>query len=130
MINIIDTTAFDIVKQTSLKIDDMETVNNFPGRTIQSTFNASIAEIGELAVEVNCETGFHYKDSGVDGVVGEAIDVMICMYDMIHHVAPNLTQQQFNEIVHVKCSKWVAGEQNRFNKHFLQSTIDSFNTRG
>jgi hypothetical protein len=46
------------------------------------------------------------KDPGADGVVGEAIDVIACMLDLIFTSRPNITDAEINAILLAKCEKW------------------------
>lgn len=52
-------------------------------RTPQKVYLHLLSELGELAEEVNIAAGELYKDPGVDGVTGEAADVMNCIADLL-----------------------------------------------
>ena len=65
-------------------------------------------EMGELAQEVMISLGKHYKQPGPDGVVGEALDVIVCMVDMIYGVYPDITESIIQEILEKKLIKWKA----------------------
>ena len=64
-------------------------------------------DIGETAEEVNIASGISYKKPGVDGVVGEAVDVMLCLLDLIHKYDPTITKEQINALAEAKCQKWL-----------------------
>src|SRR5688572_33439430 len=52
-------------------------------RTRYEVFTSLTEEVGELATEVAIAEGYSRKPVGKDGVVGEAIDVIVCALDMI-----------------------------------------------
>ncbi len=54
-----------------------------PARTGEKVFLHLVSEIGELAEEANIHSGELYKSPGVDGVVGEACDVINCLADLV-----------------------------------------------
>ncbi len=64
---------FDYVFGVSDKLKD--------GRTIADVIGHTMEELGELATEVKIADGKSYKDPGVDGIVGEAVDVIVCLLD-------------------------------------------------
>jgi hypothetical protein len=70
-------------------------------------------EMGELAQEVLISLGKHYKQPGPDGVVGEAIDVIVCMVDMIYGVYPDITEQILQEILEKKLTKWKTSQEKK-----------------
>jgi hypothetical protein len=51
-----------------------------------------LSEYGELAEEVAIATGSSYKPEGADGVVGEAIDVVLCAVDLVYVLSVTLDQ--------------------------------------
>lgn len=72
-------------------------------RTEASVTNKIIEELFELKDEVfNSDVYGH----GEDGVVGEAIDIIICALDLIKLNNPNITEEQLIEIATKKCDKW------------------------
>ena len=70
----------------------------------------TMEEVGELAEEVTISCGTSYKESGPDGVIGEAIDGIICLVDMIYvHAQKNgieITEEELIEIANKKLNKW------------------------
>ena len=73
-------------------------------RDLKSIFNHAKGEIEELHDEiVNVEIG---KPEGPDGVIGEAVDVMLCMVDIIYKRNPDITKEQIFEVICSKLDKW------------------------
>lgn len=73
-------------------------------RTLDSILDHAKGEIVEIEDEIAI-----LKDGGVpgdDGIIGEAVDVMICLIDMIYRTNPDITSDQLMAIVNAKCSKW------------------------
>ena len=79
-------------------------------RTEYTVLSHAMAELGELAEEVTISCGESYKTAGPDGVIGESIDTIICLVDMIHVHAKNqgieITEEQLIEIAKKKLAKW------------------------
>lgn len=79
-------------------------------RTEYTVLSHAMAEVGELAEEVTISCGESYKTAGPDGVIGEAIDSIICLVDMIYVHSKNqgfeLSEQQLIEIAKKKLAKW------------------------
>ena len=65
-------------------------------------------ETGELATEVAIDLGHKNREPGPDGVVGEAVDLIITAVDMINAHQPGITIEEIHAIVTRKCGKWVA----------------------
>lgn len=63
-------------------------------------------EAGEFMVEVGVELGISNKLAGPDGVVGEAADVCITCLSIVRRMFPDLTAEQFQEVVNKKLAKW------------------------
>lgn len=73
-------------------------------RTIQSAFNHAGSEMAELQSEI-----LYARDGlapGDDGIVGEAIDVIACMIDIIYQNDPNVCMDDLNSLMAKKCRKW------------------------
>src|SRR5690606_4856751 len=47
-----------------------------------------------------------YKD-GEDGIFGEAIDVILCAFDVIFLDNPQVTNEEVEDYIHKKLDKWV-----------------------
>lgn len=65
-------------------------------------------ELGELAVEVKIAHELKKGPGGKDGIVGEAIDLILCGADMIHSELGSLDNDQVKQIVMNKLAKWQA----------------------
>lgn len=76
------------------------------GRTIHDVFPYLIEEVGELATEINIKTGFSNKKPGKDGIIGESIDAIICLLDIIRLEQPDITEDHLVEIFERKLKKW------------------------
>lgn len=70
----------------------------------------TMAELGELAEEITIYKGDSYKGAGSDGVIGEAIDTILCLVDLIYvHCESQgieLTESMLQEIAERKLNKW------------------------
>ena len=83
-------------------------------RTHYSVFSKIVEEVGELALEVGIVNGDSYKQAGIDGVVGETIDVIASCVDLIYvHLKkenPDMTIIEINDlmdkIMTAKLHKW------------------------
>lgn len=80
---------------------------HMPDRSLYSIMCAATSEVGELAQEVAIESGDSYKDKGADGVVGEALDVIIACLDMIYKAKPGITEEAMIALASPKCEKWL-----------------------
>lgn len=76
------------------------------GRRAPGVLLAVMAEVGELAEEIGVEYGNSYKKAGPDGVVGEAIDAILALLDLITVHDPSLTEEQIMEMAKKKLKKW------------------------
>ena len=73
------TTAFNFVQNISRSIQN--------DRTISSIILKGFEEIGELSEELTIKYFKTYKQPGKDGVIGEAIDLLIVVADLYYIVA-------------------------------------------
>ena len=76
------------------------------GRSRYAVLAKAGEEFGELAQEVMISEGDHYKKPGKDGVIGEAIDLMVCCTDLVYSIAPEITEEEMIEILKLKLHKW------------------------
>lgn len=76
------------------------------GRTPQQILGHLMTEVGELAEEVLIDQGLSYKQAGVDGIVGESVDVILCAMDIIRVADPMLSEEELMGIVARKLYKW------------------------
>lgn len=76
-------------------------------RTLQDVLTHLMTEVGELAQEVQIAEGKSYKEHGADGVVGEAVDVIICALDIIKLYRPTIKEDyDLSRSVLPKLDKW------------------------
>lgn len=76
-------------------------------RNIQDILIHAMTELGELAQEVQIAEGNSYKQAGPDGVVGEALDVIACMVDMIYiHYGILANEEYLISLMKPKLEKW------------------------
>lgn len=61
-----------------------EVRTHLPNRAPSEVLLHLFSEFGELAEEVTIADGGSYKAQGADGVVGEAIDVILCAVDFVY----------------------------------------------
>lgn len=86
----------DIVRHFSTLIDN--------GRTLRDISNHANKEFIELKEELDkIDTG---EPEGVDGVIGEAVDIMACVLDIIFVHRPATTTEEIATIMLAKCEKW------------------------
>lgn len=96
------TTKSDLVSaifQFSDKIKD--------NRTEKDIMLSLQEEIGELALELKITNGLSYKEPSSDGVIGEAIDAINCLVDLIRIHNPNITSEEITNYATTKCTKWL-----------------------
>lgn len=94
-------TLIDVVKQASNQADGITT------RSPYAVLAAAQAELGETAQEVAVLSGDSYKAPGVDGVIGESIDTICALLDLIHVIDPTLTEDDLIRIATPKLNKWL-----------------------
>ena len=96
--------------------------HNGPNTLISSILNTSIEvvnhrnlleilahtteEIGELSQEILIDGGLSYKDPGPDGIIGEALDAIICLVDLIYQYDNSITESALIDIADHKLNKW------------------------
>ena len=77
-------------------------------RTAQDILTHAMTELGELALEIQIDEGKSYKQAGEDGIVGEALDVIICMVDIIHRqMYPFFEEKDLIDMARPKLQKWM-----------------------
>lgn len=77
------------------------------GRTRSDVLDHARGEMEELGDEVVFANAGDAP--GPDGVVGEAIDVILCMLDLIHIERPDMTEAEITAYAEKKLAKWQAG---------------------
>ena len=113
---LMDTGAFSSLPIEKRKVDmtslvttvfaTSEDIKN--GRVPMTVLPFVMEEVGELALEVAIDFGISAKPEGDDGVIGEAIDSIICLLDLIKLHKPDITEYELVEVANRKCSKWRA----------------------
>ena len=73
-------------------------------RTLDTTFKHASSEMNELAIEIKRHN--EGEEPGDDGIIGEAVDVIACMIDLIHMVNPNIESHQVAAVMVKKLDKW------------------------
>lgn len=102
-------TLFSVVRRASNYANEYE--DDLPTgkhRTLYSVLASVTSEVGELAQEVAIKSGQCSKDEGPDGVVGEALDVIVAALDIIAIANPDLKEIQLVEMAQRKCNKWLS----------------------
>ena len=77
------------------------------GRTRASVLAYLMEEVGELATEVNIKEGHSGKKEGKDGIIGEAVDVVLCAIDIMYVENPDITTSEIEAIMEKKLAKWL-----------------------
>lgn len=76
-------------------------------RNIQDILTHAMTELGELALEIQISRGKSYKSAGSDGIVGEALDVIACMVDIIYiHYGILADEKYMVSLIKPKLEKW------------------------
>lgn len=83
-------------------LDTAKRVQN--NRTMPDIFRAMNGEMSELADEV--QLVLDGGEPGPDGILGEAVDVMSCLLDLIYKSNPNITQADIEAVMKLKAAKW------------------------
>lgn len=79
------------------------------GRTPKEVLMVLMEEVGELATEISIETGFKKnREPSEDGVVGEAVDVILAALDIIAIHRPDITEKELKSLALSKCNKWLS----------------------
>ena len=76
-------------------------------RSLGDILTHAMTEMGELALEIQIASGRSYKEAGADGVAGEAVDVIICMLDILRRARPGLTEDEITALALPKIAKWL-----------------------
>lgn len=100
-----------------------------PNRTRYSVLAHAQSEMGELAQEITIVEGHSYKTASVDGVVGEAVDTILALVDLIYRHQPDITEADLIAIAQLKGRKWItslqkhqAGQSNQVGGGLAQQT--------
>lgn len=85
-------------------LETSKRINN--NRNIGLVFYSLIEEVGELSTEISIKEGFSLKKEGDDGIIGEAVDVVLCAIDAIYINNPSVTSKEISEVIQKKLLKW------------------------
>jgi len=77
------------------------------GRDSRDILTSLVEEVGELSTEIGIQSGHTGKTPGSDGILGEAVDVILCALDMIRVNYPDVTEEDIVRIAEKKCDKWL-----------------------
>ena len=77
------------------------------GRTPKDVLMVLTEEVGELATEISIDAGFKNRLPSEDGIVGEAVDVILAALDIIKIYKPEITAEDLETIALRKCQKWL-----------------------
>lgn len=99
-------TLYQVVRSASEYVNGRELI--VKKRNLYSIFASLASEVGELGEEIAIENGHSYKSKGDDGVVGEAIDVIVTALDLITVANPELTEKEIIELARRKVGKWMS----------------------
>lgn len=79
-------------------------------RTSYGVLSSLVSEVGELATEVSIQQHHINRSAGVDGIIGESIDVILCALDIIRINYPDVAKEELInvllDIAEKKCDKW------------------------
>ena len=87
---------YSIVSEYSDRVND--------GRQNQDIFQHGAGEMVELQSEILLDRAG--LAPGPDGILGEAIDVIACMMDIIRKQYPDITDDKLEWKMLEKCAKW------------------------
>lgn len=84
-------------------------------RTTEDVLPFLMEEVGELSTEIMIRAGKSGKKKGDDGVIGEAVDVILCALDIIFLDYGPCDSEDLEELIHTiiktKAAKWKAKQQ-------------------
>lgn len=81
-----------------------ETSQQVEPRTLYEVLAYLMQEAGELATEISIGEGFLNRPQGKDGIIGEAVDVILCALDIAW--LNGATPEDIQSIVVKKLEKW------------------------
>lgn len=76
-------------------------------RSIDDILAHGVGEMKETMDEVDIVMGRAPGPAGADGVVGESIDTILCMLDLIYKTDPTITEEEIVAIAEMKGAKWI-----------------------
>ncbi len=105
--------ASDLISKTFAVSDSVEN-----GRLLTDVLAHMMSEVGELSTEIMIACGRSYKDPDRDGVVGEAVDVILCALDVIRLYDPTVSVDDVLQTADAKLKKWVEKEEEIRNRPY------------
>lgn len=63
-------------------LDTCHSINN--NRDVKDVFTSLVEEVGELSTEIAISSGHKKREASNDGIVGESIDVIIAVTDILY----------------------------------------------
>lgn len=85
-------------------------------RTPKDVMLKLMEEVGELSTEIAISNGMSNKEEGDDGILGEAVDAIVCLVDIIRLHRPDITIEELDRLAYAKCNKWFEGARKLANK--------------
>lgn len=82
-----------------------------PERTITYVQSQLSEEIGELATEISIKYHGKKRATGDDGILGEAIDSIINLIDIIYLDNPKITSKEIQTVLDKKLKKWYTSKK-------------------
>jgi hypothetical protein len=76
-------------------------------RSLRDILSHGVGEMMETLDELDIHDGILPGPAGPDGMIGEAIDTILCLLDFIYKVDPNFTEEQMVQIAGMKGAKWL-----------------------
>lgn len=94
----INGTLFQTIQLTSESIED--------NRGVPYVLAHTMEEVGELAKEVAIEYLNSGKTPDSDGIIGETVDAIICLVDLLYVHSPELEEEDIIKVANKKLAKW------------------------
>lgn len=101
-------------------------------RDIESPFDHLEGEIEELREEISYK--LNDMNPGKDGIIGEAVDCILCLVDIIYQADKTVSLVEINDVIKKKLAKWqkvygVDEEKKRIIESCsLESEIEFYNS--
>lgn len=75
-------------------------------RTLLHPLAALMEECGELSTEIQISMKLKDKEPGSDGIIGESVDAILCLLDIIVVNQPDISYDKILSIMNNKMQKW------------------------